>query len=875
MSRRDRTPVTTHATFEVEPMRAHATLGGLGAVLLSLAACAAPGGEPTDRAPSDDGPAALGVATRRWFVELPEPPLTRGGSIARQLDEVARFHADAAAIGLDLVERYRFASIVHGVTVEIRPEQLARLGAVPGVVRIYPVGLSEMPVVSPVAEPQLASALSMTGADVVQSELGFDGSGIKIGIIDTGVDREHGDLAAHIVGGFDFVGDAYDGGDPASVPVPEPGEGSRPGGDDCGGHGTHVAGIAAGHGDPATGGARGVAPGASIGAYRVFGCDGSTADDVIVAAIERAYEDGMDVINLSLGSNNGWPDDFLSLALSRVLDLGMVPVASAGNNGRSGVYTVGSPGAGAEVIAVASYDNLFTLAKKLVVSDGTEVAYGVLTGAPTPPTSGVTPPLVHVGQGCLADPYLASPAGQVALITRGTCSFAEKYERAFAEGALGVVIENNAPGGFSGTLGGTFDLGFAVSISQEAGAAIRALIDVGGAPTITWTDGSVAEPNPSGDLISAFSSYGLTPDLAFKPDVAAPGGLIRSTWPLDAEGSDGYAVLSGTSMSAPHVTGAVALLLQARPDLTPDQVRTALQNTAQPKPSSADPDGGILEAAHRQGAGMIRIDAAIESRTFVSPGRLALGESQLGAATRVLVIENRGPQPVTYRLGNVGAMATTGSSDAPTTVPATATVSFDGPGGATELVTVPAGGFRPISVTIEAPADLADLSVYGGFLTITPEGDAGGALAATVPYAGFKGDYQRLPSISIDPALSGLDAAGEAVAVAEGTAYSMSGIDFPAFSIGFAHGAERVTAEIIPLGQNAWLGPQRAFSLDRVRRDNPGQLSVFGVESFDGSFLPDGSYRVRLTLLKAGGDPTHPDHVEAVETPLFRIDRSP
>src|SRR5205085_12535269 len=160
-------------------------------------------------------------------------------------------------------------------------------------------------------------------------------------------------------------------------------------------------------------------------------------------------------------------------------------------------------------------------------------------------------------------------------------------------------VENNRPGGFSGTLGGTFDLGIGVTISQEAGAHLRVLIEAGAAPTLTWTDQFVEERVPTGNLISSYSSYGPSPTLAFKPEIGAPGGFIRSTWPLDLPDSTGYAILSGTSMSSPHVAGAVALLLQARPDLTPQQVRTALQNSASPRAWFGDPAAGVPEATQR------------------------------------------------------------------------------------------------------------------------------------------------------------------------------------------------------------------------------------------------------------------------------------
>ncbi len=842
--------------------------------------------ERTDEAPAPENGSTLqdvtagltDETTNIWFVELEEPANIFGGSTLAKVDEVALFRSTAEALAVDFEERYRFTELLNGLTVIVEPAQLAALASIPNVKRLLPVGTSTMPEPLEVSEPNLVSALSMTGADVVQSELGYDGSGIKIGIIDSGVDLQHPDFGTRIITGFDFVGDAYDANDPAnSIPVPEPGPGTRPGGDDCGGHGTHVAGIAAAGGDPEMGGARGVAPGASIGSYRVFGCDGSTNDDVIVSAIERAVRDGMDVINLSLGSNNGWPDDFLATALGRVLDLGVIPVASAGNNGRSGVYSIGSPGAGEQVIAVGSVDNLFGSANKLILTGGTEVGYQVLTGAPVPPQEGETAPIVFVGQGCAADDYLADPTGQVALITRGACSFAEKYLRAFEAGAIGVVVENNRPGGFNGTLGGEYDNGFGISISAEAGSVLKEMLTAGQSVTITWTAEIFLEALPTGGLASGFSSYGPLPNLGLKPDLTAPGGFIRSTYPLDIEGSNGYAVLNGTSFSSPHVAGAVALLLEARPDISPSQVRPRLQNTADPILWSGDRDLGLLEATHRQGAGLLQIDNAILNETFVAPSALALGESEAGASTHVLAVSNQSAEEVTYSLQNIAAVSTIGSTNEPEFALGTASVTFraitqgDEP---IDEVTVPAGGYVTVEATIEAPTDLPDRSVYGGYITVIPQGAELEANSAVVPYVGFKGDYQSLPAVSFQPFLADVSEEGISV-LPEGTSYTMTEGDHVTVGIGLAHAVAKLTIAIIPLGENAWMGPQPVFSAAKVRRNNPGGVNTFGFGELDARYLPDGRYRIRFTLVKALGDPTNPNHVELAESPVFIIDRTP
>ena len=203
------------------------------------------------------------------------------------------------------MERRSFDVLFNGYSIEVNPRDRLKLARLPGVKAMYPVERIAAPSPEQAAgsAPDLAAAITMTGAKIAQDTLGLSGAGVKVGIIDTGIDIDHpafggngapGSTAfptGRIVAGHDFVGDAYDANtNPVAIPDPNP--------DDCNGHGSHVAGIVGGNG----GGIRGVAPGVTFGAYRVFGCNGSTDSDIIVAAMEMALADGMHVVNQSLGS---------------------------------------------------------------------------------------------------------------------------------------------------------------------------------------------------------------------------------------------------------------------------------------------------------------------------------------------------------------------------------------------------------------------------------------------------------------------------------------------------------------------------------------------------------------------------------------------
>lgn len=185
-----------------------------------------------------------------------------------------------------------------------------------------------------------------------------------MGVIDTGVDYTHPALGGcfgpgcRVAYGYDFVGDAYNGEN-----APTPGNDPR---DTCNGHGTHVAGIIGAKDDKFE--FTGIAPEVTFGAYRIFGCDGSSSDDVIMSAMERAYQDGMDVINLSLG-DIGWPESPASLLADELSLKGMIVCAAAGNEGDRGMFEVGAPSLGRHALSIASVDNTHVLSHTIKVDD--------------------------------------------------------------------------------------------------------------------------------------------------------------------------------------------------------------------------------------------------------------------------------------------------------------------------------------------------------------------------------------------------------------------------------------------------------------------------------------------------------------------------
>jgi minor extracellular serine protease Vpr len=849
-------------------------------------------------------PSALAVgsqgSTGLWFVQLNGAAAANGGSISANQAEKAAFKAEAKKAGVSFSERRSFDTLWNGLSIQTKADA-ATLLDVKGVKAVYPVGIESIPPTESVS-PELTTAIQMTGADDAHVA-GYDGAGIKVGVVDTGFDLDHSDLGgdgvagapftnSRVVGQFDFVGDAYnaDLSSPSYNPTPTP----DPFADDCNGHGTHVSGIVG-----ANGVAIGVAPGVKFGAYRVFGCGGSANDDVILAALEQAYADGMDVVNMSLGDAfNSWPQAPLAQASDTLLKNGVVVVTSIGNSGASGVYSNGAPGVGDGVIGTASFDNTFTnLNAATVTPAGLTIGYTGAAGAPPPPLSGslplakanavgtVPPGVLPADDGCAAVPA-GTYTGKAVLIRRGTCGFYQKARLAQLGGASAVVLYNNClpncgrvnptvavvPGIADG-LPVTIPV---VAVSDTEGVAIHNAI-VSGPQTWNWTSGTLSIPNPSGGTISSFSSFGLNAELTLKPDIGAPGGFIRSTYPIEL-GS--YANVSGTSMASPHVAGAVALLLQAHPGTKAGDVRDILQNSADPKNRLGQTH---LDATHRQGAGMLDIMGAINATTMLSPGKISLGEGN-GDSVKIKLTNSSGT-PVTYDLSHEPAVGTTNTFAPVTYSTDYASASFSSPS-----VTVPGNEAADVFVTITPNAAMPDKGVYGGYIKFTPQG---GGQEYRVPYAGFKGDYQSIevlnaPMLAKLTACSGILRGSECFATSTGT-YAAPGNDpftfapglgeTPFFKMVLNHQARNITVDIYKASNDKWVGT--GLSLDYLARS--GTPTAFFAFMWDGKTkkgqgqslgnagpVADGTYYAKLTLTKALGTK---QQVETWTSPNFVIDR--
>ena len=825
-------------------------------------------------------PAAAAEGGKLWFVELTGAPTADGNSLAQVRAEKTSFRNAARAAGIRYTERRAFDVLFNGFSIEVDARDRSKLSQLAGVKAIYPVDIVKAPTpeVTEGAAPDLAAAIAMTGANIAQSAMGLTGAGIKVAVMDTGIDIDHPDFGgtgvngttpfptARIAHGYDFVGNAFNADSTSAAYNPVATPDNNP--DDCGGHGTHVAGIVG-----ANGTVKGVAPGVTFGAYRVFGCAGSTTADIMIAAMEMALADGMHVLNMSIGASYQWPQYPTAQASDRLVNKGMVVVASIGNSGATGLYSAGAPGVGKKVIGTASFDNVQVTQPAFTVNPGgLLVGFSSATGAPPPPQSGTSPiaPLSSV-EGCLAADFAGFPAGSIALIRRGTCSFHIKAANAMAAGASGVILYNNVAGPITPTVVGTPTITIpVVAVSLAHGTHIASLPS----PTLTWGSAIVASASATGGLISSFSSFGLAPDLSMKPDIGAPGGNIYSTYPLEA---GRYASLGGTSMASPHVAGAVALLLQAKPKTPAQAVRAILQNSADPKAWGGNPGLGLLDNVHRQGAGMLDIDDAIRATTRVEPSSIAMGEGQAGPMTRTLQIQNQSATAVTYNLSSVNALSTGANTFTPSFHASNASVAFSA-----SSVTVPANGSATVEATI-TPASAPTGGLYGGYIVMTDAADA--AKVFRVPFGGYIGDYQArqvlVPTANGFPWLAQLSGASYLNRSAGGT-YSMIGTDIPYFLVHLDQQSRRLRIEAFDAATGTSV---HRVSDDEYQPRNSTATGFFAFE-WDGTTftgkgknahqqytVPNGQYVVKISVLKALGDESNPAHWETWTSPTITIAR--
>ncbi|HEX2642880.1 MAG TPA: S8 family serine peptidase, partial [Thermoanaerobaculia bacterium] len=680
--------------------------------------------------------------------------------LARIVPAQERFLA-AVSPSVGATEIYRVQRAMNAIALEVDAAGVKALRRMPGVRSVERLELEY---------PTTSTSVPFLGTPALWNDslglgLNADGTGISIGIIDTGVDYQHATFggtgvltdyqannrtvapdaffpSAKVVGGFDFAGDAYNGTAATVAQDPDP--------MDCNGHGTHVAGIAAGFGVNSDGttfagpygpaapfaGMRvgpGTAPKATLYALRVFGCGGGTT--LTIQAIDWAidpnndddFSDHLDVINMSLGAAFGSTTTSTAVASENAVLAGVIVVAAAGNSGDT-YFIQGSPGSSGRTISVAGVQDSGLVAPSVRVNTPAGIAgfytAGTAAFGSVPPPGGTSGNVVLgldaadaagplTTDGCSPLTNAAAVAGNIAMIDRGTCGFAVKVKIAQDAGAIAVLIANSAAGVFGGMAGvdptitiPSVMVTFADANSFKANIATLNVTLFSGGDTVYNN--------------SSRGSRGLSSPIRLKPDIAAPGVSVTSAQTgvtcTGAAGSTGCQttnatgfiansqslVLTGTSMATPHVAGIMALLLQIHPDWTVEQLKAVAMNGAIHDVTTQPGGGGTRFGPGRMGAG--RVDPAVSAQATViafnseESGLVSVTFDQggvLGTSTQVKKVRlvNFGNTDATFDLG-IDTLA-----DAPG-------VAFSIPGASS--VTIPANDSIEIDVQMDANAALMD-----------------------------------------------------------------------------------------------------------------------------------------------------------------------
>jgi subtilisin family serine protease len=625
----------------------------------------------------------------------------------------AAFRGELARALPNAQVEYEYDVVLNGLAVQARWGDLDAIGRLPGVKAVE---------LEREYRPQMDASLALIGLgsgsmDGAWTDSGLwaavgghanAGAGIKIADIDSGLDFSHPCFSPT---GYTYPAGypKYDNADDARLVTPkvivarayfrpdDPPQYSRDARDDPvaavgGGHGTHTAGtLACNYGTvaPAVPGyitttISGVAPKAYLMVYRVLYAGSVSQASVgmtpeFIAAIEDAVRDGADVVNNSWGATaTSMAGDLVTEAYSAAVDAGVVVVFIAGNYG-PGQGTISDLGLGGKFITVGATMTGRSFGLPLSVTSGgvgvtvpvTLTHLAALPGDGPQVTTAISGPFKYDATNALGCTAFAPGTftEQIAVVRRGTCDFAVKVNNAVAAGATAVVIVNNVPGPpqWMGFLAETTRP--SVMVAQNNGNdLINWYTAHPGVSTfsILPTFESITDPALQ-DALADFSSRGPTPDMLIKPDLVAPGSPILSAGTTDHR----FQIREGTSMAAPHVTGAAALIKQLHPDWTPAQIKSALMTTAaQPASLGTDPTArgsGRLDLSHPHDPGL----------TFDNPS-VSFGLLTVGTvATKTVMAKNVTTATRTYAVTAVASVGVAPVVPAQITVPANGTATFN------------------------------------------------------------------------------------------------------------------------------------------------------------------------------------------------------
>ncbi|KAF4830048.1 PII-type proteinase [Colletotrichum tropicale] len=809
------------------------------------------------------------AASGRYIVELQAST----GPNARQDATVADSVVDhITSLGYDAKVKDDFTAIsgrFKGVSVEITNDKstgaLDDIKSIPGVAGawpVYPITLDasfEVTTGSQKWNPHIA-----TRVDELH-ERNITGAGQRVCVVDSGVDISHPALIGKVAGGKNLI-------ETNSTELT-----------DCAGHGTFVSSvIAASHKDFS-----GVAPDSEIYMYKVFGCEDSTSNDMVLKGMLAADSDDCDIISVSIGSNTGYANSVLSRVASEIAQDRLIIIA-AGNSGEMGPYFASSPAAGRGVVSVGSVEASQTLGwpAMLVSSSGQSLNISYVTPDGTKFNQTVDVPIVlDSGDSCN---IAGSGSEETAVLAkRGVCPPASSYSSIASGGfGFGILFDSYKQGAYymsdvtpwSDTLKlmavTTASVGDWAATQLGKNYTLRLQIQADAQPA------AFAAEVPSSGQISSYTSWGPTYENGFSPIISAPGGVVYGAFP-----DNRYSISSGTSFATPYISGVAALwFAHAKKDR--DEFVRRLTSTAVALPAFDNGDARVvaeIASLAQQGAGLIDASKLFDSTTvLLSEPTLSLNDTDNRVTTHTVRIQNTGPEEVTYNVTHIPASTVASRNSIwypnvyyPPLLSATGSLTD------AKTVTVPAGATQEIEVTLSAPSLDADSgALWSGKILLAGSNND----LITIPYIGVEAStYNWTPLHHGPESYRYDDSNGDLLPIDyQGRAYRPAEGESPETYFAFRYGTYEFSVDLVGVdwsseqfsyppqhgsGSTAWLGSVRSqpvvpggymdFPMREVVRFNQGSFITFRAFA-NGTDIPSGRYRIFTRALRIFGDASNP-----------------
>ena len=738
------------------------------------------------------------------IVQLSAAPAATNGSVSANSSsaEIEQASKEVIANQASIKEKVKaitnqaigksYGYVVNGFATKAKVKDIQKLRNIPGVKSVT---------LAKVYYANDSSADDMANVSTVWNNYKYKGEGTVVSIIDTGIDPNHKDLrlsddskakltkdkvnaftketgyGRYFTDKVPYGHNYSDNND--NITDDNPSEQ----------HGMHVAGIVAANGTAANSvnSVVGVAPEAQLLAMKAFSnsdSSASTDSTSIIGAIDDSAKLGADVLNMSLGSVSGQQneDDPEVAAVERATKKGTAAVISAGNSGTSNsetegvnkayygnpdMETLGSPGTARSATTVASAENTKATTDGVTITsaDGKTT---IVNPEATQLSEGTDRAFFNdkkfyvvkdkngkLGTGA-AKQYTSDTSavkGKIAIVKRGDLTFTDKQKYAQEAGAAGLIIVNNKPGDMTGMqlTAGFPTAGLSASAGEELVKYVEAHPDE--ALKVSIVVQALNNSARQTDLMSDFTSYGPASNLAFKPDISAPGGHIWST-----QNNNGYTNMSGTSMASPFIAGTQALVSQTMNDkngafyttyqkMSPEE-RTAFIKTLEMNTASIQPDishDNVIVSPRRQGAGFINAQATIQALAK-NPSTVVSSDGYPGVELKSfknrnlkfqVKFTNRTNKPLTYKLANNGK-----DSDVYTSATDGSAVLYDKKIDGASIkasgdVVVPANSTKELTLTLTLPANFNENQYVEGFLTFNGSDSS----QLRLPYMGFFGDW--------------------------------------------------------------------------------------------------------------------------------------